>query len=345
MSDDAELELFRQRTRQQITDPMPRQVPSTRLVMGAPCDSIVPLRTQSVNCATVLERMEGGWKLDARESTRRALKYRRGAGEIIIVNHDGRGWWDATGSAKGDVFNLVQHLDPSLNFGEVRKVLRRLTGLSPSCPAFTRKPAAPDRTHSPAERWAKRKPIVPGDPAWTYLAGVRGLPAPVLAAAARQDCIRQGAYGSAWFAHRDEGGGAVSHIEIRGPDFKGSLRGGRKTLFRFGGAARSLRRLAVLEAPIDALSLVAMEEMRADTLYVATGGGMGQGTIAAIQALLLRLREAGGVLVSGTDANTAGDRYAEQHAALAAKSGVGFERARPPEDRDWNDVLVQGRGA
>jgi hypothetical protein len=173
---------------------------------------------------------------------------------------------------------------------------------------------------------------------------VRGLPAPVLAAAARQDCIRQGAYGSAWFAHRDEGG-AVSHIEIRGPDFKGSLRGGRKSLFRFGGAARSLRRLAVLEAPIDALSLVAMEEMRADTLYVATGGGMGPGTIAAIQALLPRLREAGGVLVSGTDANTAGDRYAEQHAALAAKSGVGFERARPPEDRDWNDVLVQGRGA
>ena len=310
MSDDAELELFR----------------------------------QSVNCAAVLERMGGGWKLDARESTRRALKYRRGAGEIIIVNHDGRGWWDATGSAKGDVFNLVQHLDPSLNFGEVRKVLRRLTGLSPSCPAFTRKPAAPDRKHSPAERWAKRKPIVPGDPAWTYLAGVRGLSAAVLAAAARQDCIRQGAYGSAWFAHRDEGG-AVSHIEIRGPDFKGSLRGGRKSLFRFGGAARSLRRLAVLEAPIDALSLVAMEEMRADTLYVATGGGMGPGTIAAIQALLPRLREAGGVLVSGTDANVAGDRYAEQHAALAAKSGVAFERARPPEDRDWNDVLVQGRGA
>ena len=309
MSDDAELELFR----------------------------------QSVNCAAVLERIGDGWKLDARESTRRALKYRRGAGEIIIVNHDGRGWWDATGSAKGDVFNLVQHLDPSLNFGEVRKVLRRLTGLSPSYPAFTRKSAAADGRHSPAARWAKRKPIVPGDPAWTYLAGARALPAPVLAAAARQDCIRQGAYGSAWFAHRDEGG-AVSHIEIRGPDFKGSLRGGCKSLFRFGGAARSLQRLAVLEGPIDALSLAAMEEMRADTLYVATGGGMGPGTVAAIQVLLARLRDAGGVLVSGTDANTAGDRYAEQHAALAAESGVVFERARPPENRDWNDVLVQGRG-
>ena len=306
-----------------------------------PDDAELELFRQSVNCATVLE--QDGWKLDARESTKHAPKYRRGAGEIIIVNHDGRGWWDATGLAKGDVFNLVQHLDPSLNFGEVRNVLRRLTGLSPSYPAFTRTPAAADGRHSPAARWVKRKPIVPGDAAWTYLAGTRALPAPVLAAAARRDCIRQGAYGSAWFAHRDDGG-AVSHIEIRGPDFKGSLRGGRKTLFRFGGSARSLRRVAVLEAPIDALSLAAMEEMRADTLYVATGGGMGPGTVAAIQALLARLRQAGGVLVSGTDANAAGDRYAERHAALATESGVAFERARPPENRDWNDVLVQGRG-
>jgi len=306
-----------------------------------PDDAELELFRQNVNCATVLE--QSGWKLDARESTKRAPKYRRGAGEIIIVNHDGRGWWDAMGAAKGDVFSLVQHLDPSLNFGEVRKVLRRLTGLSPSCPAFTRKPAATDGKHSPAERWVKRKPIVPQSAAWTYLANTRALPAPLLAAAARQDCIRQGAYGSAWFAHRDEVG-AVSHVEIRGPNFKGSLRGGRKTLFRFGGAARSLRRVAVLEAPIDALSLAAMEEMRADTLYLATGGGMGPGTVAAIQALLARLREAGGVVVSGTDANAAGDRYAERHAALAAESGVAFERARPPEDWDWNDVLAQGRG-
>ena len=185
---------------------------------------------------------------------------------------------------------------------------------------------------------------MPGDPAWSYLAGARALPGPVLAAAARQDCIRQGAYGSAWFVHRDQSGGA-SHIEIRGPDFKGSLRGGRKTLFRFGGSARPPRRLAVLEAPIDALSLATIEGMRADTLYVATGGGMGPGTVAAIEALLPRLREAGGVLASGTDANAAGDHYAERHAALAAEAGVAFERARPPEDQDWNDVLVRRRGA
>ena len=47
-----------------------------------------------VSCAVLLERSTPAWKLDKRGSTRRALKYRRGEGEIIIVNHDGRGWWD-----------------------------------------------------------------------------------------------------------------------------------------------------------------------------------------------------------------------------------------------------------
>ena len=67
-----------------------------------------------VNCATLPEKLSSGWTLDRRESTRRTLKYRR-AGEILIVNHDGRGWWDPLSEAKGDVFNLVQHFDRSSN--------------------------------------------------------------------------------------------------------------------------------------------------------------------------------------------------------------------------------------
>ena len=108
--------------------------------MSQSADAELEQFRQGVNCAAVLERMAGGWRLDVRESTRRALKYRRGEGEIIIVNHDGRGWWDATGSAKGDVFNLVQHLDPSLNFGAVRKMLRSFVGVVPAYPSAERLP-------------------------------------------------------------------------------------------------------------------------------------------------------------------------------------------------------------
>ena len=295
-----------------------------------------------VSCAVVLERHPPPWRLDKRESTRNCLKYRRGTGEIVLVTHEGRGWWDPGSAAKGDVFSLVQHLERGLNLGEVRKILRPLAGLAPTFPEHLRAPSNGRASATPADRWARRRPIQPGDPAWTYLAEVRAIPTDVLAAAAAADCIRAGTYGSAWFAHRRNG--AVSHVEIRGPHFRGSLRGGAKTLFRFGAPASEFRRLAVLEAPIDALSFAALEGRRADTLYVATGGGMGPGTVEALQELLRQLRGLGGECVSATDANKAGDRYAALQAGLAADAGVSMVRARPPEGLDWNDVL-KGRGA
>ena len=111
-------------------------------------DAELGARRAGVNCATVLEKLVPGWRLDRRESTRRCLKYRRGAGEVLIVNHDGRGWWDPLSDAKGDVFSLVQHLDPGLDFGEVRRVLRDFVGIAPSYPALGRG----SRRKTPASR-------------------------------------------------------------------------------------------------------------------------------------------------------------------------------------------------
>ena len=81
-----------------------------------------------MSCAALLERLPPVWRLDRAESSRRSLKYRRGEGEIVIVNHDGRGWWDPLSEAKGDIFTLVQHLDPGLNFADARRVLRGFVG-------------------------------------------------------------------------------------------------------------------------------------------------------------------------------------------------------------------------
>jgi Toprim-like len=46
-------------------------------------------------------------------------------------------------------------------------------------------------------------------------------------------------------------------------------------------AGEGVCRLAVTEAPIDALSLAAIDDRRADTLYLATGGGAGSQRIVA----------------------------------------------------------------
>lgn len=292
------------------------------------------------NCATVLEKATPPWLLDRKESSERCLKYRRGAGEIVIVTHGGAGWWDPNSDAKGDVFRLVQHLEPGLNFGEVRKLLRPLAGIRPE---FTPAEGRLDKRGPSipvARRWARRPRLRRGSDAWLYLGG-RGLTDEVLTAASQCDVIREGPRGSAWFAHRDPAG-LVIHVDVRGPTYKGSLTGGCKSLFCFphGKQARH-GRFVLAEAAIDALSRAAIESLRKDTIYAATGGGMGPRTIAALEALLLALKGSPNALLeSAADANPAGDRYAARHQAIADEIGVPFKRMRPPiEGGDWNDVL------
>jgi len=302
-------------------------------------DIEVELLRREVSCAALLEYWPAGWRLDRRESTRRALKYRRGEGEILIINHDGHGWWDPLSSAKGDVFDLVQHLDPTLSFGHACKELRRLVGIAPTFPEVMRPLRSDAPNRSVAERWKRRPRPRLGSPAWSYLSGQRRIPDPILTAAAEADIVRDGSFRNAWFAHRAEDG-AVTHVEIRGPEYKGSLRGGTKTLFRFGRAGEGAYRLAITEAPIDTLSLAAIEGPRADTRYLATGGGIGPGTVAALQDAIRAIADHPGArLVAATDANRAGDRHAERLAEIAAGSGIQVERLRPIHVTDWNDML------
>jgi hypothetical protein len=212
--------------------------------------------------------------------------------------------------------------------------------LSPSFPIAERAGRRKASDRPVAERWADRKPVWPGSPTWRYLARKRFLPSVIIEAASAAGVLREGPAGSAWFAHFNDVG-SISHVDIRGPTYKGSLAGGAKSLFRLPPSPQSFPRLVLAEAAIDALSVAALEDLRTDTIYAATGGGMGPGTIAELEALLAQMAVLpGAVLCSATDANGPGDRFAERHRALAEKLGVAFERLRPPiEGGDWNDVL------
>ena len=213
---------------------------------------------EKVHCAVVLERALPCWKLDRKESTKLSLKYRRGKGEILIVSHAGRGWWDPTSDAKGDVFRLVQRLEPGLSFGHVRKRLRAFAGLSPCFPSADRAGGRKEPDRVVAARWAERKTVWSNSPAWRYLKRQRGLSATIIEAASVAGVLREGPLGSAWFAHFDRAG-AVAHVDVRGPTYKGSLTGGVKSLFRLPLTGPLLPRLVVTEAAIDALSLAAIE--------------------------------------------------------------------------------------
>lgn len=155
-----------------------------------------------VLCAAVLEK--AGFAIDLKESTRRAVKHRRG-GDIIIVIHEGRGWFDPLSDAKGDVFTLVQHLD-GVAFTDALTRAAELVRFRPAKPGWTQPARERQASASLAERWRARDEPRPGSATWRYLRHERHLPESVLHAAIRQDRLREGPHGSVWAAHVDNGG-------------------------------------------------------------------------------------------------------------------------------------------
>ncbi len=283
---------------------------------------------EKVTCGAVLEGT--GFAIDIKQSTRRAVKFRRGD-EIIIVIHEGKGWFDPLSEAKGDVFRLVEHLD-GLPFAAALYVVADLVGFVPSAPAWERQSRERMPDLSVPERWSARRKPWPGSATWRYLQDERALPDTVLREANRQDLLREGPQGSMWAAHRDPSG-TMTGWEERGPDWRGFASGGAKLLFALGDPA--LLRLCVTEAAIDAMSLGALEGLRPDTLYLSTGGGWSPASSEALLDLAFR---ADALLVAATDNNAQGETYAARLEGLATDAGCGFVRLRP-ELEDWNEDL------
>lgn len=290
-------------------------------------DELAQLRS-AVDCRTVLER--AGWQLDGAASTRNAAKYRFGSGQIVIVTHGGKGWFDPLNDRRGDVLALAQHVWGG-NLGHARKNLRPLAGIVPKLVSIARSaevvPIDADRL------WRDARPVKPGSAAWSYLTKDRGLPATSIERVLQVQGLREGIYGTMWAMHQSAAG-QITGWEMRGPRYKGFSKGGTKTLFWVGHPPVA-ERLAVTESAIDALSLASLEGWPDGTVYASTGGGYGPETERALRALL----PAGAELVAATDQGTGGELLASRLAELAAQVGVAFTRLSPSA-KDWNDQLV-----
>lgn len=282
----------------------------------------------SVSCGVVLE--QAGFQKDARESTRRAVKYRR-AGEIVIVTHGGRGWFDPLSDKKGDVFALHAWLQPD-DFAATLRSVAALTGIAASGAPWSGPHRGADSIGIPA-RWERRPPLRQGSPAYRYLNHIRAIPTRFLQRAVDQGLIREGPSGSAWFGHHD-GDGKICGWEERGRQWRGFSAGGAKVLFRFG--SRSAVRLCITEAAIDALSLAAIEGQRFDTLYASTAGGWSPATELAVRDLAGRIE----ILVAATDHNSQGEAYADTLRRIAGQADCGFRRLHPRRG-DWNEDLTE----
>ena len=144
--------------------------------------------------------------------------------------------------------------------------------------------------------------------------------------------------------------GQVSHVEIRGPDYKGSLTGGTKDPVPVRAEAGSSAPIGDRRGTDRRFSLFSLavpeQHPAADTL-------LRRHPPAAWDPARSRhcrrsspnsARSPDGVVASAADANTAGDRHTDHHAVLAGAAGVRFIRLRPPKGLDFNGVLRKGRG-
>jgi hypothetical protein len=280
-----------------------------------------------VDCRTVLEH--AGWAFDQAESTNNAAKFRNGA-NIVIVTHEGRGWFDPLNDARGDVIALAQHVWGG-TIGHARKALRPIAGITPTLtPAFRQK-APPEPLDAP-RAWAKAHKMAIGSQGWHYLTEKRHLPSETIARAIGTDLLREGIYGTVWFLHRRSDGGACGW-EMRGPKYKGFAKGGDKALFWIGEAESALR-IVVTESAIDALSLATLEGWTVGTVYLSTGGGFGPLTADTLRALIPQRAR----LVAATDRGRGGELLADRLHELATEADVGFGRLRP-DAKDWNVQL------
>lgn len=312
-----------------------RRLRSSPRIQGCPMAGFDIDRLKAeVPCSTLLEK--DGWKVDLRESTPRAIKFRRAEGEIIIVVHQGRGWFDPTSEAKGDVLSLAQRLG-ACDFGAALKAVADLVGVQPTAPAWQRK-SRPTRATDLASRWAGRAAPASHSAAWEYLTNERAIPPAIISSVIAAGRLREGPKGSMWAAHTSASGQVVGWEE-RGPSWRGFASGGSKTLFTVGDA--EALRVCVVEAAIDAMSLAALEDCGADTQYASTGGGWSPSTADRIFELALR---PGARLVAAFDGNDQGDAFAARLKEIAMITGVNYLRLWP-EAEDWNDQLRQQRRA
>lgn len=281
-----------------------------------------------VDCRAVLE--QAGWQLDQAESTSNAAKFRDGS-NIVIVTHDGRGWFDPLNDARGDVIALAQHLWGG-SIGHARKALRPIAGITPTLtPSFRKK--APPAPLDAARVWTEARRPLPGSQGWTYLADRRRLPPATIERANTADVLREGIHGTVWSLHRDAQA-APCGWEMRGPLYKGFAKGGDKALFWLGEPASAVR-FAVAESAIDALSLATIEQWSEGTLYLSTGGGFGTLTAQALRSMM----RPGVRIVAATDRGRGGELLADRLHALAEGAGAGFGRLRP-HAKDWNEQLA-----
>jgi hypothetical protein len=142
--------------------------------------------------------------------------------------------------------------------------------------------------------------------------------------------IRIDSRGNLLFPHFDLDGEFTGY-EIKGPDYSGFSKGGRKSLYSTG--ATSPKRIVITESGLDC---EAARRILGDpeALYVSTGGSLSPKQIKQLQGLCERSEAK---LMIGVDPDHAGDQYAE---VITEAVPEAIDIREKISGKDWNAMLL-----
>ncbi|MDD5296556.1 MAG: DUF3991 and toprim domain-containing protein [Rhodocyclaceae bacterium] len=288
-----------------------------------------------------------GYKIDRSESSRASTVMRQGGDKIIVsTDQDGHGIYFSVRDEgdNGSIIDFIQRRQ-GVNLGQVRKELRPWAGTPSSsyCPKVERKPEAqrprkPEASTADRQKvlavWMKMQPAAGRHP---YLERERML-SPATLADPRFACmVRQDAWGNAVFPHYDRLG--LAGYELKNQEFTGFAKGGEKALW-FSANLGNAPRVVVVESAIDAMSHAQATGDR-EAAYLSIGGAMSDKQRGLLTNILKEAAGRGAEIVTGTDADEAGNRLAAEVRALAP-AGAAVRREVPRNGKDWNDFLRGG---
>jgi len=156
-----------------------------------------------------------------------------------------------------------------------------------------------------------------------------------------QPLTRRNSKGHVLFAHRNQHR-VITGFEIGPPD--GPRRfatGGTRSLFALCVApAHELQALVITECAVDALSLAQIEGCPVHHAFLSTAGDPSARQCQQI-SLAARVLPNIKTVILAHDHDTAGERQADTlRKKVHIPSHVMFHRHRPPENLDWNDVVM-----
>lgn len=164
-----------------------------------------------------------------------------------------------------------------------------------------------------------------------YLINTRNISSDVVDRVIESGDLWANKWASCVFAHRARDG-VVRGCSIRSTagSFKQSIGDKISSWFSVGSPLNSASTIAVAESPIDALSLAEIDQFSPGKAYVSTSGQLRPDPLFAFEK----------PLELGQDSDDAGDAMAAEFEAFALRAGIRTTRRRPPDAKDWNELLI-----